>query len=117
METEVKEINVEQEEVKEVSRKTLFDSTFNEVVIKNIWDSHGHYVPWEDNEGKKTRTFKNAKVKLEQVVRSYSFFGGEPVEFTTNELTVNGKEYNAIDIYSAKGSTVKLNVTACLGQG
>lgn len=104
---EVETINVE-EEVKEVSRETLVDSNFNEVVIKNIWDSHGHHVPWEDDDGKKTRTFKNAKVKLEKVVRSFG---------TTNELTINDKKYNALDIYSAIGMGSKLYITACLGQG
>lgn len=100
------------ENVKEISRKVLYEAKVKEVVIKNVWDNHGRKVSWENANGKKQETFKDVNVKLERV-RS-NWFG---VEMDTDTLYLNGKKYEALDIYRCYGNNAKLNVTACVGQG
>lgn len=101
----------------EKSRKTIIDNeVFKKVVVKNFWDAHGKEIPWEDDTGKTSHTFTNAKVLLEKVTRVYHFEYTGDSEFETYELTVNDKKYTG-DIVSCKGNVDRLVIKACIGAG
>lgn len=102
--------------VEEKERKTLINDTFKEVIIKNYWDSHGKQVAWKDETGKTQRTFKNAKVLLEEVKKVYHFEYTGDHEFDAWDLTINGEKYNG-EITGYKGSGDQLVLKACIGAG
>ncbi len=111
----MKEINCEdiiKANVKEISRKVLYESKVKELVIKNIWDNNGRKIAWENEKGNKKETIKNVDVKVERIFKNW--FGNE-VE--NDVLYLDGKEYNALDIYKVSGNSSKLVITACVGQG
>ena len=90
----------------------IYDKQVDLLEVSNVWDSHGSLIPWENDEGKKTQTFRNKHIRIEKVVKEifdhlFQFY----------VLYIDGKEYSAIDLYKIKGNSLKLRITACVGQG
>lgn len=91
--------------------KLLYDADVKELEINNIWDSHGNYIPWENENGKTKEIFTNKHIKLEEVERT--IYG---VKLAFRRLFIDDKEYSG-SIYSCKGDIKKITCTACIGTG
>lgn len=103
--------------VTEDSRETVINNEkFDEVVVSTYWDSHGRSIPWEGDDGKKTRSFKNANVTLERITRTYHFKYSGDSTFTEMEVSINGKKFNG-EITSCRGNKQRLTIKACVGAG
>lgn len=85
--------------IKEIGRKVIFNDHLDGLVVKEYWDNHGTLIYWN-----KTTSYKNVDVKIVRV-QMQSEYDGEPFgePFETDELYINGKEYEGI-MYIAKAS-------------
>ena len=103
--------------VTEDSRETLIDNEMiNEVVISTYWNAHGKSIPWEGDDGKKSRSFKNVKVLLESVTKTYHFKHSSDSSFDMLEVSINGEKF-AGEVTSCKGNKKRLVIKACVGAG
>lgn len=103
--------------VTEDSRETLIDNEMiDEVVVSTYWDAHGKSIPWEGDDGKKSRSFKHVKVLLERVTKTYHFKHTGDSSFDMLEVFINGEKFNG-DITSCKGNKKRLAIKACVGAG
>ena len=103
--------------VTEDARETLINNEmFDEVVVSTYWDAHGKSIPWEGDDGKKSRSFKHVKVLLERVTKTYHFKHSGDSSFDMLEVSINGEKFNG-DITSCKGNKRRLAIKACVGAG
>lgn len=103
--------------VTEDSRETLIDNEmFDEVVISTYWNAHGKSIPWEGDDGKKSRSFKNVKVLLERVTKTYHFKHSGDSSFDMLEASINGEKITG-EVTSCKGNKKRLAIKACVGAG
>ena len=113
---EVKTIKLDTR-VTEDSRETLIDNEMiNEVVISTYWNAHGKSIPWEGDDGKKSRSFKNVKVLLERVTKTYHFKHSSDSSFDMLEVSINGEKFTG-EVTSCKGNKKRLVIKACVGAG
>ena len=116
---EIKTLSFDFKFVKTAERDVVKPVKVESVTVRTIWDSHGSHVPWEGEDGKKSRTYKDATIKVVRTSGYYDF--GNPGDkdrvYDTDTLYINGEKFDALDIYSVKGNTSKVNITACVGQG
>lgn len=103
--------------VTEDSRETIIDNEMiDEVVVSTYWDAHGKSIPWEGDDGKKSRSYKNVKVLLERVTKTYHFNHSGDSSYDVLEVSINGEKFNG-DITSCKGNKQRLMIKACVGAG
>lgn len=103
--------------VTEDSRETLINNEMiDEVVVSTYWDAHGKSIPWEGDDGKKSRSYKHVKVLLERVTKTYHFKHSGDSSFDMLEVSINGEKFNG-DITSCKGNKKRLMIKACVGAG
>ena len=113
---EVKTIKLDAR-VTEDSRETLIDNEMiDQVVISTYWDAHGKSIPWEGDDGKKSRSFKHVKVLLERVTKTYHFKHSSDSSFDMLEVSINGEKF-AGEVTSCKGNKKRLVIKACVGAG
>ena len=113
---EVKTIKLDAR-VTEDTRETLIDNEMiDEVVISTYWNAHGKSIPWEGDDGKKSRSFKNVKVLLERVTKTYHFKHSSDSSFDMLEVSINGEKF-AGEVTSCKGNKKRLVIKACVGAG
>ena len=113
---EVKTIKLDAR-VTEDSRETLIDNEMiDEVVISTYWNAHGKSIPWEGDDGKKSRSFKHVKVLLERVTKTYHFKHSSDSSFDMLEVSINGEKFTG-EVTSCKGNKKRLVIKACVGAG
>lgn len=98
-------------DVQETSREVLLEENIQNLTVKEFWDSHGTLTDW----GKVTK-YKNVKVRLERVTRHYAM---EYADFdsTCDELFIDDKRYEALDIQKLSGTTFRATAKAIIGCG
>lgn len=96
-----------------VNREILFHDRVGTVVVKNVWDADDTSIPWEDALGKKSHTYHDCVVRLERTRYHSAYIGSYDID----TLFINNKKYDALDIKRCRGNTLKLEVTASIGQG
>ena len=107
MEEKIVETKTFKFDAKEISRKVLGNWTIENLKVKEYWNSHGRLIDCD-----KTNTYSNAKVKIERVVTS--IFG---TNFEGDELFINGKRYECMDVVDFKGTTGNALIKVTIGEG
>ena len=103
--------------VTEDSRETIIDNEMiDEVVVSTYWDAHGKSIPWEGDDGKKSRSYKNVKVLLERVTKTYHFKHSGDSSYDVLEVSINGEKFSG-EVTSGKGNKKRLVIKACVGAG
>ena len=104
-------IKVDQE-VKEISRKVLWQGDVKKLTVDEYWDSHGHLSYWD-----KSTTYNQVSVRLERVRNEYRFFEGDPEVFDHDELYINNERYRCLDVDGLRGTTDSALARVIIGQG
>ena len=101
--------------IKEVGRETIYEGLRSKVKLNYYWDSHGKLIPWE-NDGQKSKTFENVKVKVDEVERTIPSIGD--YKWKEWQVTLNGERVNALDCceyYTTQSGTMVFKMI--VGQG
>lgn len=77
--------------ITELGRKTLYEGLRQKVQLKYYWNSHGKLIPWENDNGKKSESFKMTKVKIEEVQKQLYDY-----TFTEWQVSLNGQKVNSL---------------------
>lgn len=118
-ELETFEIKIEKEVLSE-EKSTLFKLPEAKVSATFYWDAHGHKVPWEGPNGKKSMNVSGKNIELVKTVKVEKWEDfDKPFTFETWDLYVNGSKVDMGEItsYAISSDRKSVKLKSCMGAG
>ncbi len=98
-------------QVIEKSRKTLIDGPQKKLTIIEVYDLHGDIIVENRTE------YHNVHLKYDRIEKEVGFRADDMDLLEKDEVFIDGKKLNCIDVYDIKGNNDRATIRVITGQG